>query len=596
MHCKQCGTALGVNDTFCAKCGATISSIPEKASMSQKIIELAKKGNATAQSNLGVLYAKGQGVEKNLLQSYAWFKIASDNGHKTAKENAEKIKLKFTKEQLQEATEVYETIASATKITTTDKANSQDTEKRNRSFYCFRNKWNREVGPVSLDYLKEALVKQEINKFTPVRRKEQSEWLPLGERVIWEDISGENPYPKGTLVPEGSPVQEKTNITFSNAHLAVIASIVFPFLNTAKNKLAGAVNQLRFKPAPMKVALLLVGLICSFVFWQFLNNIKFYIEPQFDNAWSFNDGLAPVEVKGKWGAIDKTGRIIIEPKYDQLFPFQDGLALIILSGQYGFIDRKGEYVIRPTFRFAHEFSDGLARVTVESTETSPIHGGPVTTSNVGYIDKSGKYVIQPMFWAAGDFSEGLAGACYETKNLIINMAGKPVALAQLRIGFEKFSDGLMPGRDIDSKYGYINKDGIVVIEPVYDMAFNFSDGLAPVKKFGKWGFIDTNGYYVIKPKFVGAGSFFKGLAGVKESDKWGVIDKTGSYIIKPIFDKAGGFSDGFARVEVNMKWGFIDTNGKYVIKPEFDDAGEYKEGLAPVKINGKWGYIEPKMP
>jgi len=35
---------------------------------------------------------------------------------------------------------------------------------------------------------------------------------------------------------------------------------------------------------------------------------KFVINPQFDNAASFSDGLARVEVGNKWGYIDKTGK------------------------------------------------------------------------------------------------------------------------------------------------------------------------------------------------------------------------------------------------------------------------------------------------
>ena len=41
-----------------------------------------------------------------------------------------------------------------------------------------------------------------------------------------------------------------------------------------------------------------------------------------------------------------------------------------------------------------------------------------------------------------------------------------------------------------SKYGFIDKSGKVVIEPQFDLVFDFSEGLARVEKDGKWGFID----------------------------------------------------------------------------------------------------------
>ena len=45
----------------------------------------------------------------------------------------------------------------------------------------------------------------------------------------------------------------------------------------------------------------------------------------------------------------------------------------------------------------------------------------------------------------------------------------------------------------DGKYGYINEKGEVVIQPKYEFANQFYDGLASVKIEGKKGFIDKGG-------------------------------------------------------------------------------------------------------
>lgn len=39
---------------------------------------LATKGNPDAQNNLGVLYEKGQGVERNFVESVNWYRRAAD--------------------------------------------------------------------------------------------------------------------------------------------------------------------------------------------------------------------------------------------------------------------------------------------------------------------------------------------------------------------------------------------------------------------------------------------------------------------------------------------------------------------------------------
>jgi hypothetical protein len=53
----------------------------------------------------------------------------------------------------------------------------------------------------------------------------------------------------------------------------------------------------------------------------------------------------------------------------------------------------------------------------------------------------------------------------------------------------------------DEKYGYINKNGEIVIELKYDDAMNFNSGFAYVKVDQTWGMIDSSGIEVIKPIF-----------------------------------------------------------------------------------------------
>ena len=67
------------------------------------------------------------------------------------------------------------------------------------------------------------------------------------------------------------------------------------------------------------------------------------------------------------------------------------------------------------------------------------------------------------------------------------------------------------------------KTGTIVINPQFDKAESFSEGLAAVRIGGKEGFIDKTGHYVINPQFDSANSFSDGLAAVRVGDKWGFI-------------------------------------------------------------------------
>lgn len=59
-------------------------------------------------------------------------------------------------------------------------------------------------------------------------------------------------------------------------------------------------------------------------------------------------------------------------------------------------------------------------------------------------------------------------------------------------------------------------------------------GLFPAKSGDKWGYIDTTGKFVINPQFDEARLFQEGLAAVEIGGKWGEIDKTGKIVINPV--------------------------------------------------------------
>lgn len=75
------------------------------------------------------------------------------------------------------------------------------------------------------------------------------------------------------------------------------------------------------------------------------------------------------------------------------------------------------------------------------------------------------------------------------------------------------------------KSGYYNKETLEIeIEPMYEMALNFYEGYAAVKKDGKAGFITLEGEELFPFEFEETRSFDSGRAWVKVDGKWGVIE------------------------------------------------------------------------
>lgn len=156
----------------------------------------------------------------------------------------------------------------------------------------------------------------------------------------------------------------------------------------------------------------------------------------------------------------------------------------------------------------------------------------------------------------------------------------------------------------------------------------FGDGLLAVEKNGKWGFIDRQGRLVIPADFEDTEGFAEGKAAVKLDGFWGVIDTSGKLLVQPRYKSAGRYFGGFMPVsqngediialdpsghEVGMPtWavrlptplikfysddfktiGYKDADGQIVVPAQYERGEEYfYEGMAAVRKNGLWGFID----
>lgn len=206
-------------------------------------------------------------------------------------------------------------------------------------------------------------------------------------------------------------------------------------------------------------------------------------------------------------------------------------------------------VVEPKFDSARDFSDGLAFVQV----------GEGFDTLSGYIDQSGKLTIPFEYENGTDFAEGRAFVSKSSFNDFIlidktgNLLKENISLSCTegnRIT-QQFSEGLMPARLALPKRtffsrdscGYINPQGEAAIPPgqKFEKAQPFSEGLAAVQiqdENGftkKWGFIDKSGKMVIEPMFEDAASFKNGLAYVKiNAAKQGYINRSGQFVWQPV--------------------------------------------------------------
>ena len=103
-----------------------------------------------------------------------------------------------------------------------------------------------------------------------------------------------------------------------------------------------------------------------------------------------------------------------------------------------------------------------------------------------------------------------------------------------------------------------------------------------------YGYIDVSGNYIINPFYEDAKPFTEGLAAVKKGDKWGFVNKKGKMVIKPAYEDVNKFSGGYAMVEKNGMYGFINKKGKLVVDYSYIySTGYTTDGYAIVTTKDK---------
>ena len=284
-----------------------------------------------------------------------------------------------------------------------------------------------------------------------------------------------------------------------------------------------------------------------------------------------------------------------EPSFESLVPYQKEE-----NSYWGYVNFEGKVIISPRFKdLPGLFYEGYAII-----ETSD--------GSVDYINKSGEE-YERNYIEATDFQEGIAFAIKEDEYpCVLNPKLEEVKALEKVDEIYIPSEGMICFKNTRGKWGFMNTDFNVVIEPVYDDAYSFSDGLAWIKKIEidttneiktekvLLGFIDKEGNEVIKPtnNLSIVLSFSEGMAAYSDGYEWGwgFIDKSGKKVIraKTEWQHVTDFNEGVASVEVNGFWGLINKKGEMILNCKYNNPLYFFNGLAAVEKDDKIGFINQK--
>ncbi|MBR2204210.1 MAG: WG repeat-containing protein [Prevotella sp.] len=150
-----------------------------------------------------------------------------------------------------------------------------------------------------------------------------------------------------------------------------------------------------------------------------------------------------VNEKGKVGFADLSGNEVIKCKYESAQPFRDGIAIVCNSGKYGIIDTRGKEVLPTKYTQITDWTKDLFLLKDDKEMGLANHSGTIV------LEVKYSYLSKPN--------------CYG--KALIATGGK-----QMPDGAKSYLNG--------AKYGIIDSNGTIIIEPKYQGLYEFSSTAA----------------------------------------------------------------------------------------------------------------------
>jgi hypothetical protein len=299
------------------------------------------------------------------------------------------------------------------------------------------------------------------------------------------------------------------------------------------------------------------------------------VPPRYDWVGTFSGGRAAVRLGGLYGFVDEDGREISKPQYAVVDDFKFGFAQVDVGGKSGLIDRDGRMAVEPKYGFIEAIGPDRFRVSDERRLGGLTGGDDFSGRRFGYT-ASGIWTSLPPEISG---SPGRATG-------VIDLSGRWTEPPTASRTFDE-DDPSIRWVARDKLWGLAGADGTWLIEPKFQSVDHLRDGLARVKLDGKFGFVDKTGRFVIEPLFDTAWWFMAGLdrTSAARDGVFGVIDKTGAWVFQTSYQQVhfATVSGGDRRSEKVVGWhfkkdgrrGFLDLDGRVVLDAEFDDTVQY---------------------
>jgi len=254
-----------------------------------------------------------------------------------------------------------------------------------------------------------------------------------------------------------------------------------------------------------------------------------------------------VRNNGLWGITKSDGVVLIPCEYEKISTFHNDRAIVEKDGEIFAIDSAGDRVAK-----LHEKAGDFGNY---AENRIPILIDGRWRRATGQFEL-GQNTFEGIGMYSGGYAAAGSGGKYGVVDVLTNwlIPAEYDEIIQDELGRCCAQDTVF-ARKGDSVFLFV---GGIQAGDAFEDARPFSEECyAAVKRNGKWGFIDKNGTVMVGFFFDDALSFGQHLAAVKLGELWGYISLSGLVVIEPMFLEAKSFSQGSAPVLTERGWQFI---------------------------------------
>lgn len=271
----------------------------------------------------------------------------------------------------------------------------------------------------------------------------------------------------------------------------------------------------------------------------YINEDNLLLNSKYRRIDEFINGVAIVDMvvdkKLKYGLVNTQGEEILPPIYSFMKRLSNGMFKCSLNGRIGVLSKHGRYIIPNQFLSVGEYENGLSLVvtSVDGTYTKD------SLREYGYIDLEGNIVLSSCSYISKQL-EGLSVVCrkgvWEFFNILERKTTKVEGVSYVGLPHDDLAKVNYGGtytqkNVIGGKWGFVDKNGSIVINPTFDYAYNFSERIAAVKIGDKYGFIDTAGVLIVPCEYDEVISHFEeGEGKLIKGDKVYVFNRIGELV------------------------------------------------------------------